>query len=136
MIAKDFQIGDWANLTYTKRNGTVVSKNFKISQLRSPYKGQPIDVWSEEGNMGHEDVSPIVLTPEILRANKWEYRFDGLWYYDFDNTVLGFALNYNYYRKSWEVYCNLVYTEIRYVHELQHCIHQMGRDDLADNIQI
>lgn len=132
MRIQELQIGDWANLTYTKRDGSIVSKNFKVTQLRSPMMEDPLDVWGAEGNMGHEHIKPIPLTPEVLEKNGWKEAQFWHEYQDGKNTIQACLPDMRGIINGVEV----ENFKCEYVHQYQHLLRLCGLEELADNFRV
>lgn len=80
-----------------------------------------------------DELEPIPLTEEILKANKFEYRgftaYESM-HYDHSVTV--------YFNKDREIFMLIGGEQrwMRYVHELQHALRLCGFNDMAENFKI
>lgn len=131
MKAEELMIGDWVNLTYRSYiSGEVVSKDFRVGQIRK-YTAEDKDyhLYAERQNMGDvENISPILLTPEILEKNG--FKACGYEEFALDIDDFWFALQKGKDGINawwWEMYYSPI-IPINYVHELQHALKLCGID--------
>ena len=120
MRTTDLMIGDWIEINHNSRKVKVTAVFNNL-----------IDTTSVSPIMGDE-VSPIFLTHEMLRANGFEIH----------NEVNGYILptsKAHAFKLSWDkMFCDLYWNaaRIRYVHELQHALRLCGLTELADNFKV
>lgn len=117
MEAKELMISDW-----------VIDKS-KKAQVTSLTCDGIIETTASISNI--EVVKPIPLSPEILKANGFEY-FKGTSSYVLQTTTASITLLWDYWYKCfcWHE------AKIRNVHELQHALRMCGLNELADNFKL
>ena len=112
---KDLMIGDFVRLKHTKKIVCV----FEIDDDRDVINNES-DGYCSEKNIYIDDVEPIPITYEILEKN---FAKDDCWlnaFYINDHIHI-----YDTAEGFWNIqYLELI--EIRYVHELQHCLRLCG----------
>lgn len=137
MKESELMIGDWVLSKFTGTPCRVKLESFVCH-----------DSW-EDGNHGafnFNDVEPIPLTEDILKANAFEVCYDScyqtkfnIWSFD-EKTCVEYKIS-----KQTEDYNHLkifidggerVSIPIRYIHELQHALRLCGLNDLAENFKI
>lgn len=118
-------IGDWV---LVDSKPTKVD-NVDVGNINATYCGEVEDYIEEE------KISPIPLTPEILKKNEFVFNSWGRRYW-----YEGFGLALDYGAKSKELYLRLFrinrHVHIHYVHELQHVFRLCGLNEIADNFKI
>lgn len=83
------------------------------------FQGSSKDDWIQTYN---DEVSPIPLTPEILKKNGWEKLYEKFFEKNVNNIRLTIELSENIY-----VAINRIFImEIHYIHELQHLLFGLG----------
>lgn len=125
MEAKDLMVGDWIHAIDSEGNKHPCRAN----NLQYDYTNKRDDFCVDFYGTNHEsewpdityDVEPIPLTTEILENNgiTYEIGLGGL-----------FVINLT------GLNCSIQFNIIQYVHELQHALRLIGRDDLADNFNV
>ena len=106
MKANELMIGDWV---YNKN----IDKPMQVyPTMFSQMFRQRLDATTEDYN-----IFPVLLTPEILEKNGFDY-FDGSWWYKVFRIVLGSS-------KGTSLVCG---TQVKfyYVHQLQHAFRLCG----------
>lgn len=139
MKVKDLMIGDW--VLGKKKPVKVETINDNDKCINEVYcQGDIVDELSEE------DIEPIHITPEILKANGFGVCYESclqtkyqFWSYD-GNLCVEYKLSkqtkdYNYL-KIFINDINRIGIRILYVHELQHALRLCGLNDLADNFKV
>ena len=94
--------------------------------------------------IGLDEITPMFLTKEILKANGFEQSGD---YYTRTSyldghtnlVILSYSVKFRYLdakRMINKLWTSKIYSEMSYVHELQHAMHLMGLENLADDFII
>lgn len=82
-------------------------------------------------------LEPILLTPEILKANGFEQNINYEDDYSFEDTTIIFKHNDKYlFTASINGSKGMLYLCANYVHELQHALKICGLNKLADNLKL
>lgn len=82
-------------------------------------------------------LEPILLTPEILKANGFEQNINYEDDYSFEDTTIIFKYNDKYlFTASINGSKGMLYLCANYVHELQHALKICGLNKLADNLKL
>ena len=117
--------GDIVKIEYGKATGKIGIVTITFLRRKGYYslvvfigkgfQGSSKDDWIQTYN---DEVSPIPLTPEILKKNGWEKFFEK----NVNNIRLTIELSENIY-----VAINRIFImEIHYIHELQHLLFGLG----------
>lgn len=115
MEANELMIGDWVYVNNIATQVMQVNEDCEIWTHKDPF-------------LPNENVEPIPLTEEILKANGIKFQKGFPWWQRAD--PFGNA-------NKCEVHINSVTTVIvTFVHEFQHALRLCGLDDLADNFKI
>lgn len=82
-------------------------------------------------------LEPILLTPEILKANGFEQNINYEDDYSFEDTTIIFKHNDKYlFTASINGSKGMLYLCANYVHELQHALKICGLNKLANNLKL
>lgn len=82
-------------------------------------------------------LEPVLLTPEILKANGFEQNINYEDDYSFEDTTIIFKHNDKYlFTASINGSKGMLYLCANYVHELQHALKICGLNKLADNLKL
>lgn len=141
MKANSLMIGDIVNLCYRdlplKVLGLDVRNKSILVEVQDNFK---LKIAYDE-----EEIKPIPLTEEILKANGWK-KNDPHWvstlrrYCDKDGSK--WSLSFTLQKGIWDAYIhnggdlNINKFHPMYVHELQHALRLCGLNELADNLKI
>ena len=118
--------------------GDIVMYDNKVMAVKEPRDGNHFDLsCPKEGLVycfvGVEDIKPVVLTPEILEKNGWEFMghqvdFGGFLFDIYGKRDILPYLYYYYATKDFSVsICGeVVLPNMKYVHELQHLLFGLG----------
>ena len=118
--------------------GDVVMYGNKIMVIKEPRNGSHFDLSCPKEGLeycfvGVEDIKPVVLTPEILEKNGWDFigykmDFSGSMFNIYSKHDILPDLYYYYATKDFSVsICGKVaLPNIKYVHELQHLLFGLG----------
>lgn len=147
MKPTELMIGDWVlkDMNYSEEDPMYAKLDYRPYQIMS---GEDIDLACETNCIGDADVyQPIPLTPEILERNGFTHcvtACEGYYHAPVcDMFDVLFHASEDTYEDTWhtEVFTdhndnNFVLFNLCYVHELQHCLHVCGLNELADNIKL
>lgn len=136
---KSLMIGDWVlkDMNYSEEDPLYTKLDYRPYQIMS---GEDIDLACETNCIGDADVyQPIPLTPEILEKNGFKLR-DGFFYHRIDDKPHHYDFKLEnggvFTSEGYTLQCCIYHLTIRYVHELQHCLHLCGLNELADNLKL
>ncbi len=117
-------IGDWVRLVADKFP-------YKVNSVETIHPLPDVTL-DDYGCVFEDEVEPIPLTEEILKANGWECS-DG-WFErnDVDFFIAKCVDKY----KLCQVYHMRSFVTIAYVHELQHALRLCGLNELADTFKV
>lgn len=86
------------------------------------------------------ELSPIPLTPEILKKNGWQKNgiYNDYILIDDENNFVGYNMSFNSVSITIDDRNALHKMKItaNYVHKLQHALRLCGLDELADNLKV
>lgn len=131
MKITDLQIGDLVSYSYDTQENTVKIDLIKAGEVGFFYHGL-------HHTVSIDKISPIPLTPEILKKNGWKW--DKYWELWIHKNIPYWELALSE-RFTWVIKTEC-YTDgqrVAYlpsVHQFQHALRFCGRDELADNFKI
>ena len=122
MKANELMIGDWVRLVADDSNECL-----QVSYVRHDGVG------FKQYSHFFDEIEPIPLTEEILKANGFEYR----------EFTSGESMHYNhsvtvYLNKDGDIFMLIGGEQrwMKYVHELQQALRLCGLNELAENFRI
>ena len=126
MNATELTIGDWVYF------GNDEYSPSKIEGILPYDEGIVLDFDNEP--VANENIRPIPLTEEIIKANGWRYDYIyKIWLYE-DEDKMDFCVKIAEIRGiSVSLYKDYPIIFINNVHELQHALRLCGLQELADN---
>ena len=118
---KDLQVGDYVHLGIgAERHPHPLTVAGVLGDIYLDSDCEEDGVFVVE----EEEVSPVLISPEILEKNGWVY-IEGIW-------ALKSKPRLGWYPKTAQLIIDFrtFYMEIKYVHQLQHMMRLIGIDEI------